>query len=304
LYFDIFSHPLRAHELLRLVHYRAVTEKELLEALDQLVLKGFLHKKDGYYLAHTNFDIIRRRVDGEKLAEKAWEIASRKAALIGGFPFVSSVIISGSLSKNFMDENSDIDYLIVTQSGRLWIARTMLILYKKIFLFNSRKHFCVNYFLDTDHFRLSDHNIFTATELLFATPLYNSGLYNELLSSNSWVMNFLPAFGSRKNAIVSGPEKSSVLKKFSEFLLGGATGDILNRTCMKLFTTWWDRKFRQMDRTRYHRDMRSEKGISKHHPNNFRDQILHAHQEKMDRFSEAFYQSHESVTQKRHEVIN
>ena len=304
LYFDIFSHPLRAQELLRLVHYRVITENELLRALDELVMKGFLHKKDGYYLPHTRHDTIIRRLTGEKMAETYWEIASRKAALIGKFPFVRSVIISGSLSKNFIDENSDIDYLIVTSPDRLWIARTLLILYKKIFLFNSRKHFCVNYFLDTDNFRLQDHNVFTATELLFATPLYNSQWYNELLNSNSWVLNYLPAFGSRKNAVVAGPEKNGLLKKFMEFVLGGTTGNWLNSLCMKIFTSWWNRKFRQMDPDRYHRDMRSDKGVSKHHPNNFRDKILNEHKAKMAQFEKAFYQYDESMSGSTHGVIS
>ena len=303
LYFDIFNHPLRAHELLHLVHYRAISETELTQALDELVQKRLLYKIDGYYLPQDRPETIRRRITGEKLSETFWQVAEKKAQLIGKFPFVRSVIITGSLSKNFMDENSDIDYLIVTSPGRLWISRTLLILYKKIFLFNSRKHFCVNYFLDTDNFKLQDHNVFTATELLFATPLYNSQLYNELLVSNSWVMNFLPAFGSRKNAVVAGPEKSNSVKSFLEFVLGGKAGHWINSICMKIFSAWWERKFKQMDPERYKRDMRSAKGVSKHHPNNFRDKILQEHRNKMGAFLKAFYKNSEKMADNRHEVV-
>ena len=76
--------------------------------------------------------------------------AKAKARFISKFPFVAAVGVSGSLSKGYYDSDSDIDFFIITQHNRLWICRTLLMVYKKIFLLNSRKYFCPNYFISSE----------------------------------------------------------------------------------------------------------------------------------------------------------
>ncbi len=304
LYFDIFKHPLRKQELLFLIHNRKITEQELAGALNYLVSKGFLHEMQGYYLPHYGFENINRRIDGEKLAEKSWRIAKKKSALISNFPFVRGVMISGSLSKGFMDEKSDIDYLIITKPGRLWIARTLLVIYKKIFLLNSHKFFCINYFLDFDNLQLNDRNLFTATELLYATPLYNQRLYNELLDKNEWVRSYYPSFIKQNKMIFAEPEKAGKIISFIEKVLRGSTGEWLDNFCLQLSTGFWKLKFKKMDQKQFHRDMKSNRGISKHHPNGFRDKILNEHKKRMDLFYNKIYRNEETFKTDAHQVIN
>ena len=70
--------------------------------------------------------------------------AIKRAKFISKFPYIENVSISGALSKNYYNNDGDIDFFLITQPNRLWIARTLLIIYKKMFLLNSRKYFCVN----------------------------------------------------------------------------------------------------------------------------------------------------------------
>ena len=53
------------------------------------------------------------------------------ASIIAAFPFVRAVGISGSLSKQYADENSDIDYFIITAANRLWIAKNLPAYFQK-----------------------------------------------------------------------------------------------------------------------------------------------------------------------------
>ena len=87
--------------------------------------------------------------------------------------------ISGSLSKGYYDDDGDIDFFIITSPKRLWIARTFLILYKKIFLLNSRKYFCVNYFISSNALEIEEKNIFTATELTTLLPMFGNGSFHK-----------------------------------------------------------------------------------------------------------------------------
>ena len=45
--------------------------------------------------------------------------AEKIAKLFYKFPYVRAVGVSGSVSKNFADENADIDYFIITKANRL-----------------------------------------------------------------------------------------------------------------------------------------------------------------------------------------
>ena len=81
--------------------------------------------------------ILNRRIQGEQKAEEALKIARKQANFIAKFPYVQSVCVSGSLSKNYFDKKSDIDFFIITTPNRLWICRSLLVAWKKIFLMNS-----------------------------------------------------------------------------------------------------------------------------------------------------------------------
>ena len=78
---------------------------------------------------------------------------------IAKFPFVESVNLSGSLSKGYYDLEDDIDFFIITKPNRLWIARTLLILYKKVFLLNSKKHFIFEVFFFEFYMFLIHQNV-------------------------------------------------------------------------------------------------------------------------------------------------
>ena len=58
----------------------------------------------------TKVSSVERRLKGEEHAADALKTAMKYTARISRFPFVRGVSLSGSLSKNYMDSESDIDY--------------------------------------------------------------------------------------------------------------------------------------------------------------------------------------------------
>ncbi|MBL4703726.1 MAG: nucleotidyltransferase domain-containing protein [Flavobacteriales bacterium] len=104
-----------------------ITEGEIQE----LIQLGAIRKIDDkfYCLSDSKAD-LDDRLKGNNRARKLVKKATKKANFIGRFPFVKSVCISGSMSKGYMDREADIDFFIITKPQRLWLARTMLILYK------------------------------------------------------------------------------------------------------------------------------------------------------------------------------
>jgi predicted nucleotidyltransferase len=103
------------------------------------------------------------------------------------FPFVRGVGISGSLSKNFADDKSDIDLFIITEKDRLWIARTLMHCFKKLtFLANRQHHYCMNYYVDEQQLQIAEKNIYTAIEVDTLIPLEGDVVFEQFYTANTW----------------------------------------------------------------------------------------------------------------------
>ena len=286
LYFDLFEHPLTEKEIFNLLRSRQQSASEVLRALGELCSDGILHAQDGFYFMPGKNASIQRRLKGEAHAAVALKTAMKFSRRIARFPFVRGIALSGSISKNFMDNQSDIDYFILTTPGRMWVARTLLVLYKKIFLLNSRKNFCVNYFLSEDNMEVPDKNIFTSTEVSFLIPTYNYDLYMRFRNANTWAADFLPNFPLRgQNYLVS--LKRNGLKNFLERILSGSPGSWLDTFFFRLTLKFWKKKFSHFDESTFDFRMRSRKNVSKHHPLGYQEKILGRYAERVAAFTRA-----------------
>jgi len=269
----MFKYPLNADEIKYSINYNCQHNLDFSNALQDLCSKKILFKTNEFYALENNNGWIERRKKGNAIAKKYLEKAYKVSGFIASFPFVRGVMLSGSLSKNFMDESGDIDYFIIAKPNRLWVCRTLLVLYKKVFLFNSKKYFCVNYFVDEEHLTITEKNLFTATELATLIPTYNEKNYDLLLSENKWVLNFLPNYKKRKfkGHLAS---KTFRFKNTLEKMLSGRIGDFLDKKFMNLTVNHWQKKFDHFDKTEFELAFKSKKNVSKHHPNQFQKKVL------------------------------
>jgi hypothetical protein len=279
LYYHLFTYPLTEAE----IRNGANAPERIAEELKNLVRNGLIRQKGEFYFLGDDDTIVERRIRGNEAAARRMKDAMRYSRRIGKFPFVRAVMLSGSLSKGYMDEDSDIDYFIVTHPGRLWIARTFLVLYKKLFLLNSRKHFCVNYFVDTDHLRIEDENVFTATEVVTLIPTCNPEVYNQFAEENKWAGTFYPNVTTRLNDSCL-PHHQKGLKKWSEWFYGGKLGEWLDAKFMRMTMRKWQRKFPSFDKEKMDIAMRSRKYVSKHHPMDFQTRVLSKFQKSIEEF--------------------
>ena len=142
IYFSIFKYPLTLEEIFSFSSAKSIDETRL--QLQKLIKKKIVFKFGNFYSDINDSTLVERRLNGNKKANDIMPKALKRAKLIMSFPFIVSVSISGALSKNYYDEDGDIDFFIITKPKYLWLARTFLIIYKKIFLLNSKKYFCVS----------------------------------------------------------------------------------------------------------------------------------------------------------------
>ena len=284
LYYDIFNYPLTADEVYRFLGIHCADASSVIAALTRLADRKAIFQFRNFFSVKDSLASVERRVKGNEVAEKFLNLAGKQAALISKFPFVRAVLASGSLSKGYMDEKSDLDFFIITAPRRLWIARTLLVLYKRIFLLNSHKYFCVNYFVDEQHLEIEEKNLFTATELATVLPLYGSEHYTRLHYSNRWLWEYFPNFTPRSvinvlNGVTSG------LKNYCEKLLNIFFGNAIEKFCRRITLSRWERQYQKhYSATDFNIAFKSKSYASKNHPSNFQRTIMEAYESKLRSF--------------------
>jgi len=160
-YYDIFDYPLTLKEIYFCLDTNSIDKEELNAEANSLMTKNIIYMKNDYYLLNPDYNRVIRRVEGNGRAKGKMKIAKWFANFISLFPFVRAVFLSGSISKGYLDKEADIDYFIITKQNRLWLSRFLLVLFKKIFLLNSYKYFCINYFISEDNLEIEEKNIYT-----------------------------------------------------------------------------------------------------------------------------------------------
>ncbi len=285
MYYDLFNYPLKADEVFRFLGMNSISQQDVDRSLCQLAAEAVIVNFEGYYGLQAHADMVSRRKKGNAYAEELLPLAFKKAKLIARFPFVRAVMASGSLSKNYMDENSDLDFFIVTTPGRLWISRTLLVLYKRIFLGNKHKFFCVNYFVDTEHLEIEEKNLFTATELATVLPLYGAEYYSRLLEANRhWLLKHFPNFIARKTDHVPA-SKPALTKRMMESAISFLFGNFFEHLFMKMTLQRWQRLYQQC----YHADdfavaFKTKKHASKNHPRHYQKNVMEKYWQRVEEF--------------------
>ena len=286
LYYEIFEHPLSAGELFLLFPKNSLTKTSFGELLEDAVEAGTLKRHHGFYTMPTNGNNHSRlRIEREPMARWRMWIARFMAHIIKRFPFVRGIFISGDLSKGVSNPKSDIDYVIVTEPHRLWICRTLLVLFKKIILLNSRKYFCLNYYIDTQHLTLQDRNYFTATEIAHLKPLHNFELYLKYLNANIWIKRYFPnyrGFGLNKDTCNSRP---SILQKFLELFLQAGWADRLDLWLMEMMVRVWKKRYPEYDDATRERIFRCSEHESRAYVGNFSDIVMSLYENKLSTYN-------------------
>lgn len=289
-YFDMFHYPISEKEIILFLPNKTGMPS-LSKQLHQLTLDHIIFRFGDFYTLHNDLQLIHKRLAGNRRAAADLLIAYRISKFLYRFPFVRAVSISGSLSKNFSDPKSDIDYFIITSSGRLWVARTFLHLFKKLtFLSGVQHHYCMNYFIDEEALEIEEKNIFTAIETVTLLPICGNRIHEDFFSANHWTDHFLPncRIVHREKYYTGGKLR---FKKMTEFVLNNRLGTWMDDQFMKITSRRWEKKDRKcMVNIKGNRmGIICGKHCCKPNPVYFQNEILMQYQRKIERLrSESF----------------
>ena len=283
-YFDLFSYPLTREDIRYFLDIDAGDE-EVDHELARLTKEGRLFRlgTGTFFSLRNDPALADKRLRGEMHADELLRIAGRGARFLFQFPYVRGICISGSLSKRCADVDADIDYFIITKANRLWIARTLMHLYKKLTYLRGRQHrYCMNYFIDEEALEIKEKNIFTAIELLTLMPACGNGGLSSFFQANNWTSSYLPHYRDRQRE-ADGPYRSSLLKRGLEKILNNRLGNLLEDYLRRLTDSRWKTKTSRGDRNMKGDPMTLECGhhYSRPDPGIFQQRILQKYQVKL-----------------------
>lgn len=210
-YHNIFDFPLNIHDL---VKWRAN------DSLEYTDINSFV-QKSGYFYLEGNEGLVYKRLLRERISAKKNALAKRAAKIISLVPTVKLVAVTGSLAMQNSSAESDIDLMIITENGTLWITRLITYGLLKVTGLGIRKpqdtnekdRLCLNIWLDENNlsWKESERNIYTAHEIAQIKPLVNKDkIYERFLWKNKWLLDYWPY--SVKIKKIKNNQKSSFLK--------------------------------------------------------------------------------------------
>jgi hypothetical protein len=126
--------------------------------------------------------------------------------------------------------------------------------------------------VDTENLEIQDKNIFTATEIAYLIPVFGEDIMHDFNKKNTWTEEYYTHFKHDIRKEVQEPNFS--IKTFFEWLLNGRVGNKLDLYFMKITLKRWQKKFDHFDKEKFDLTLRSERGISKHHPRDFQNKVL------------------------------
>ena len=275
-YFGIFRYPLTLQEIHQFTGIRA-SIREVQRSLDELLTEAEIYQSGLFYMTENKEDWVEERRKGNERAHILLDKSRKYVSVISAFPFVRGIAISGSLSKYYASLNPDIDYFIITAANRLWIARSLLHLFKKLTFITGHQHyFCMNYFVDTESLKITHRNIYTAVEVDTLLPAYNLPILRQFFESNGWAREFLPNHPGMVNVNFLLEDKNHTFKKLLEWLIELIVPGRINQALMKLTDTKWRRKWKKAGypEANYESAFHTTLHISKNHPDDYEKKVL------------------------------
>lgn len=282
LYYGLFRFPLRIEELYRFSEIPWPDQGALETQVRSLVEQGLV-ERDGPWVHLCDPPLVTERIEAEARARRVMPRALRRSRLIARFPFVRGVALSGTISKRVFARGDDVDFFLITAPGRLWICRVLLMGFKKAFLLNSRRTFCINYLVTEDCLEVPDHNLFTATEIAWLLPTINPEVFSRFFRANTWVESILPNWQAEVTAKTK-PWKLKRPARIVENILSGPRGDRLDDRCHGLIERHNQKRYGHIEDSEFELALRTAKDVSKHHPQSLQARILERFNSRIEEF--------------------
>ncbi len=196
------------------------------EILPALVSLSGVSCTSGFYSIMGREYLVQQRLSNYQFGIKREKIIQRFVWLFKYIPFVRGVALGGSQALGMQKQSSDIDLLVFTEQGFLWLARTLVTAYFQSI--GKRRHgmfianrFCLNHYLALPREVHELKNLYTALEYGRLRPLVFTNVPERFVFNNrAWVQQLFPNIEFIKPV----SESPHGLQRALEFLFDNSLG--------------------------------------------------------------------------------
>jgi hypothetical protein len=234
LYADVFQFPMTDREIHHFLIGMTATPDQIQQTLaGSRWVAARIECGGGYWALRANetdgLDIRTQRERRESASAELWSRVERYGTLLAHVPFVRMTALTGALAMhNAPTSQDDLDYLLVTAPGRVWLARALVVIIVRLARLLG-VNLCPNYVLAQTALAQEPHNLYIAHEIAQMIPLAGFDIYEALRTANAWTEMLLPnargAFYAEADTHPRGVGRT--FQKIGEWLLSGPLGDRL-----------------------------------------------------------------------------
>ncbi len=244
-YFDSLGNPYPL-TLIEIKHNLFKYKANLLDIekeLNTLITEKKVREEKGFYFLFQEDDLAKSRLDRySNYAINHSKLARKVAFFLSMIPFLRFIGICNNLAINNVNQNSDIDFLIITDKKYIWFVKGVAFIGLSVLRLRrhgdkSAKRVCLSFFISEDNLDLKPiakypYDIHLAYWSAQIIPVFDEGVYQKFQKNNSWVQELIPAYPKYfdRSAEIKKLNSSIVfLKKIDEFILRLGLGFIFNQ---------------------------------------------------------------------------
>jgi hypothetical protein len=228
LYADVFNFPMTLAEI---HHFLIASAPVTLASIERTLmqserLRSVVTCIDGYFMVSGRETLAAIRHTREDASQRLWQNAAHYGRWLGRIPFVRMVAVTGALAVHNAVPDDDIDYVLVTQERRVWLARAFAIVLVRLAR-GRGVQLCPNYVLAERALAQDAHNLYMAHEITQMIPLYGLDVYARMRDSNAWVGKQIPNATAPfyPQDAAADTKAWGAIKAAAEWLLGGTLGN-------------------------------------------------------------------------------
>lgn len=239
-FYDLLKRPLTLDEIYLNLYRQGSSKLNVLMAVKNLTNKEIVEENNDLYFLCGKNKLVTDYGSGKKQSKKYWSKIGWVLKILKLVPFIKNISVINSLSYNGVSENSDIDILIITKKNRLWTARAFTILLLELIGQNKNKwykagKFCMGFAFDETKLDLSKIKFQKDVDFTYwlanLTPVYDRGIYKDLISENQWLKNELPNWEEKK--VNNKKEKIKTIERILSGQLGNRLENWLGKIQIK-----------------------------------------------------------------------
>lgn len=215
-FFDLFDRPIRYSALSQLAYGHKVTDTQISATVSRLQKEKKLVRRGEFVALAGRGGLVANALLRDQLSDALWAEATTFILSLGSVPFVRMIAVINSLSFHNANANSDIDLLIVTEPGKMAVARDHIS--AKLTLWRRRNtsgpkrgKLAADVFIDTDHlnvhsFRRAQQDIYLDYWAAWVAPVINRDqTFERFMEQNSWLCKTFPGLKGHSKHIAVVP---------------------------------------------------------------------------------------------------